>query len=243
MKPEEVLEISRLVLESNVPIKTTFLCVPIDTILGKVAVFSSETVPPEILTEYLNSQFEKLRRYSSTVEKAVETLVRSWRPGKRVFALEASNFEQRMWVRKRLAEFVDGIFYFDELDLGIAPANLRKGTFEVEEGKLVFSDPEQDLHEAVRKVFMLLRYTKEGGVFFYEDLPTLRGKLQVVVHLPKAIKMYLVLGDLDEVEKRTRTEKSKVFEEILVFEEKHLISVRRPLEAMLLLGEETWQAW
>ena len=243
MKPEEVLEISKLVLESNVPIKTTFLCTPINTILGKVAVFSSEAVPSEILAEYLNSQFKKSKRYNEVVGKAVETLLRSWRPGKRVFALEIPNFEQRMLMRKRLAEYVDGIFYFDTIDLGIAPGNFRKGTFETKEGKMVFSDPEQDLHEAVRKVFMLLKYAKEDGVFFYEDLPILKGKLQIALHLPKTIRMYLVLGDLDEVEKRTRIEKSRVFEEILTFEEKYLVSVRKPIEAMLLLGEETWQTW
>lgn len=242
MKPEEVLEISKLVLESNVPIKTTFLCTPVDTILGKMAVFSNEFTPTEILTGYLNSQFEKLRRYNPTVERAVEVLSRSWRPGKRVFGLEIPNFEQRMSVRKEMAGIVDGIFYFDEMDIGIAPASLRKGVLEIEGGKLVFSDSEQDLHEAVRKVFMLAKYTREDGVFFYEDLPVLKGKLQIALHLPKTIRMYLLLGDLDEVERRTRIEKSKVFEEILTFEEKYLVSVRKPIEAMLLLGEETWQA-
>lgn len=242
MRPEEVLEISKLVLESNVPIKTTFLCTPIDTILGRVVVFSKEETPPEILSEYLNGQFEKLRRYDPTVEKAVEVLSRSWRPGKRVFALEVSSFEQRMSERKRIAELVDGVFYFNETDIGVAPASLRKGVLEVEGGKLVFSDPEQDLHEAVRKVFMLLKYAKVDGVFFYEDLPTLTGKLQISVQLPRAVRAYLVLGDLDEVEKRTRMEKSKVFEEILAFEERYLVSLRRPVEAALLLGAETWSA-
>ncbi|PLV59432.1 DUF4940 domain-containing protein [Thermotoga sp. KOL6] len=229
-----VLETSRMVLESSVPIKGEVVCFPVKTILGPIAVFTESRIEPyDILADLLNYELQKIRWYNEEVEKLVDVLSESWRVGKRIFIMRSRNLENRLSLRMMFSNLVDAVYNAGDFDVGIAPSGISLPRIG-EDGKVVFSDPEEDLHEAVRKALMMNKYL-DHGVAVYEDLNNYDFSLHI--DIPEVVKIFLRSKSLFEVAKHMKLEEEEAFKKILEFEKETLISPRIPIEAFLLLKE------
>ncbi|ABQ46226.1 hypothetical protein Tpet_0197 [Thermotoga petrophila RKU-1] len=229
--PENLIfEVARTVLESNVPLKGKIFCFPAQTILGKMAIFIDEKIQERgVLVELLNHELLRMRLYSEEVENLVDILFNDWRPGKRVFIVRSENFETRFSLREKLSSFVDVIYNAGEIDVGIAPSGI---SLQINEGKLSFSDPGQDIKEAARKALLMDRYVNEP-FSFYERLPAYTFSLNI--QIPESVKIFLRTGDIHKTSELTEKNVEVVFREILEFEKETLLSPRVPVEAFLIL--------